>query len=96
MGRRTFIDDLVSRANSSTGARHQGPPSIRRSLVTPRVEESTSPVERTGTVVTPFGVLADEDRASVVGVGELEVVYHVEEKEVTKEEWLQLQKEWEN
>ena len=41
LGRRTFIDDLVARTNSSTGACHQGS-SVRRSPITPRVEASVS------------------------------------------------------
>ena len=53
-------------------------------------------VENTREAVTPSGVLADGDRASAMGGCELEVVYHIDGKEVTKEEWLQLQQEWEN
>ena len=91
LGRRTFIGDLVDMANSSTGAHHQGPSSVQISSVTPRLEASVSMVEKTREVVTPSGVPVDRDRANVVGGGELQVVYHIDEKEVTKEEWLQLQ-----
>ena len=46
--------------------------------------------------MTPSGVPKNEDRSSAVGLGEPEVFYHVDGKEVTKEEWLQLCKDWEN
>ena len=80
MGRRTFIDNLVGRANSSTGAQHQGSSSIRRGPVTPRLGASVSKVENTREVATPFGVCADRDRASAMGGGETKVVYHVDGK----------------
>ena len=38
----------------------------------------------------------DKDRASAVGVGEPEVVFHVERRQVTKEEYLWIHKDWEN
>ena len=44
--RRTFIDDLVDRTNSSTRALYQETP-IRRSPVTPGGEASVSPLENT-------------------------------------------------
>ena len=46
LGRRTFIDDLVDRTNSSTRARYQETP-IRRIPITPRVAASISTVEKT-------------------------------------------------
>ena len=91
MRRRTFIEDLVSRANSSTRARHQGPSSIRRILVTTRLEASVSMVEKIREVATTSGVPMDEDRASAMEVGEPKVVYNIYGKEVTKKRWLQLQ-----
>ena len=69
LGRRTFIDNLVSRTNSSTISRHQGS-SIRRSPINPRVEASVSIVENTGKAVTPSGVPAEEDIVSAVGAGD--------------------------
>ena len=51
-----------------------------------RVEASASIVERIGAVVTQSSVPVDEDRANAVEVGEPEVVYHIDRKEVTKEE----------
>ena len=56
LGRRTFIADLVSRANSSTGAQNKGPSSIRRSLASPRLEASVSMVEIIVGAATPSGV----------------------------------------
>ena len=53
-------------------------------------------MERIGEAATPSNVPADEDRSSAVRVGEPEVVYHIDRNEVTKEEWLHLQHEWEN
>ena len=60
------------------------------------MEASVSMVEKIGEAATPSGVPTDEYRASVVGVGEPYVVYSIDEKEVTKEEWLKLQQELEN
>ena len=85
---------MVNRTNSSTGARHQES-SVRRSLVTPRVAASVSTVENIGGAATPFGVPTDEDRASALG-SDREVVFHINGKEVTKEEWAQLHKKWED
>ena len=55
LGRRTFIDDLVARANSSIGSWHQGS-SMKRSPITPWVEASVSTVENTGGAMTPSSV----------------------------------------
>ena len=85
LGRRTFIDDLVSITNFSIGAFHQGS-SVRRSPIIPRVEASVSTVENVGGAATPLGVPAEEDRVSVVGAGDRDVVYHINRKEVKKEE----------
>ena len=40
LGRNTFVDELNSRFNYSTGARNQGPSSVRRIHVSPRLEAS--------------------------------------------------------
>ena len=37
--------------------------------------------------MTPSGVPAKEDKVSVVGVADRDMIYHINEKEVTKEEW---------
>ena len=86
MGRRTFIDDLVARTNSSTGARHQGS-SIRRSPIIPRVEASASTVENTGEATTPSGVPTEEDKVSTAGSVDQDLIYYIDGKVVTKEEW---------
>ena len=70
LGRRTFIDDLVDRANSSTKAWNWGSSSVRRGPVTPRLGASVSTVENTREVVTPSGVTADRDRGNDVGGGD--------------------------
>ena len=91
--RRKFIDDLVARDNSSTEARNQGPSSVKRSLVTPRLEASVSTVEKTIGSATVSGVPEEgipRDKGSSMGASGSEVVYHIDGKEVTKEEWLQL------
>ena len=54
LGRKTFIDDLVARTNSSTRVCHQGS-SARRSPIIPRVEASVSTVENIGGAATPLG-----------------------------------------
>ena len=89
LGRRTFIDYLVSMDHSSTGARNQGPSSIRRSHVSPRMEASLSMVEKTIGATTQYSVTMDEilgDRGSFVGLGGPEEFYQIDRKEVTKEE----------
>ena len=51
-----------------------------------------SKVEKTLGAATPSGVPVEGtpgDRVSSLGAGRLEVVYHIDGKEVTKEEWLQ-------
>ena len=63
LGRRTFIDDLVDRTNSSIGAQHQETP-IRRIPVTPGVAVSISIVENIGGDATPSDIPAEEDRVS--------------------------------
>ena len=91
LGTRTLIDDLVSRDNSSMEACHQGPSSIRRIPVTPRLEASVSTVEKTVGATTPFGVPVEEnpgDRGSSVGVGGPEEVYGINGEEVSKEDYL--------
>ena len=82
LGRRTFIDDLVSITNSSTGDHHQGS-SIRR-IPIPRVEASISTVENIGEVATPSGIPTDEDKVSVVGSANQDLIYHINKKVVTK------------
>ena len=86
LGRRTFIDDLVDRTNSSTGARHQETP-IRRSPVTPGVAASVSIVENTRGVATPLDTPTEEDRVSTTGSADQDLIYHINEKVVTEEEW---------
>ena len=85
MGRRTFIDDLVAKTNSSTGARYQGS-SVKIIPITPRVEASVSTAENTRGVATPLGVPAEEGRISVVGESDQEAIYHINKNMVTKEE----------
>ena len=69
MGRRTFIDDMVDRTNSSTRARHQETP-IRRIPITPGVAASISTVENIGGVATPSDFSAEEDRVSTAGLAD--------------------------
>ena len=95
MGRRKFIDDPVATTNSSIRALHQGS-SVRRIPITPRVEASVSIVENTGGAATPSGVSTEEERVSVVGAGDRDVIYHINGKEVTKEEWKRFHKKQEN
>ena len=85
MGRRTFIYDLVDTTNSSTGVHHQETP-IRRSLVTPGVEESVSTVEKTRGATTPLDIPAEEDRVSTMGSTDQDLIYHINGKVVTEEE----------
>ena len=43
--------------------------------------------DRLGTSQTPSGVPVEEDRVSAVGAADRDVIYHINGKEVTKEEW---------
>ena len=91
MGRRTFIDDLVDRTNYSTGAHHQETP-IRRSLVTPGVTVSVSIVENTQGATTPLDMPTEEDRVITMGLANQDLIYHINGKVVTEEEWTQFHK----
>ena len=86
LGRRKFIDDFVSRTNSSTGAHHQGS-YVKRIPFTPRVEASISIVDNIRGDATPSGIPMDEYRVTVVGEGDREVIYHSNRRTATKEEW---------
>ena len=91
LGRRTFIDELVTRSNSSIGSSDQELSSVRRIPISPRVEASVSKVEKTVGSATPSTVPVEGIlgyRSSYVGAGGPEVVYHIDEKEVTEEDCL--------
>ena len=51
------------------------------------MEASVSTVENTGGTATPLGVLAEEYGVSAAGAGDQDVIYHINRKQVTKEEW---------
>ena len=86
LGRRTFIDDMVDRISYSTRACHQES-LLRRSLVTPGVAASVSIVESIGEAATPLGIPAKEYRVSIVGSADQDLIYHINKKVVTEEEW---------
>ena len=52
--------------------------------MTPEVEASISTMENTGRDATPSGVCTKEDIVSVTGVGDRDIVYLINRKEVTK------------
>ena len=87
LGRRTFIDDLVDKTDSSTRACHQETP-IRRSPANPGLSVSGSTVENTQAAATPSNIPAEEDRVSVAGSADRDLIYHINGKVVT-EEWTQ-------
>ena len=86
LGRRTFIDDLVDITNSYTRAHYQETP-IRRSLANPGVPASGSIVENTQGAATPSNIPVEEERVSTVGSADQDLIYHINGKVVTKEEW---------
>ena len=86
LGRRKFIDDLVDRTNSSTGARYQET-HIRRIPITIGVVASVSTVENTRGATTPSDTPMEEDRVSNAGWADLDLIYHINGKVVTEEEW---------
>ena len=72
LGRNTFVDELIARVDSSTGARYRGPSSMRRILVSPRLEASVSTMEISVRPVILFGVLVEGtlgDKGIFVGAG---------------------------
>ena len=86
LGRRTFIDDLVDRTNSSTEAHYQETP-IRRSPANPGVSASSSTMDNTQGAATPSDTPAEEDRVSTTISAERDLIYHINGKVVTEEEW---------
>ena len=52
------------------------------------MEALVSIAKKTREVVKPLGVPAEEDRVSAVGAGDWDMVYHINGKEVTKEDWM--------
>ena len=86
LGRRTFIDNLVDRTNSYTRDRYQETP-IRRTPTNPGVPASGSIVENTRAAVTSSNTPADEDKVSTVGSADRDLIYHINGKVVTEEEW---------
>ena len=60
------------------------------------MEASVSTVENTRGVATPSGVPAEGDKVSVVEKGDRYVVYQINGREVTKEEWTQFHKKQED
>ena len=56
LGRKTFIDELIAKVYSSTGAQYIGPSSMRRILVSPRLKASVSTVDISIGAATPSSV----------------------------------------
>ena len=86
LGRRTFIDDLVDRTDSSTKACHQETP-IRRNPADPRAPASGSIVENTRAALNSSNIPAGEDKYGTTGPVGRSLIYHIYGKVVTKEEW---------
>ena len=86
LGRRTFIDDLVDRTDSSTRAHHQETP-IRRDPADPRAPASGSTVEDTRAAATSTNIPAREDTAVTTGPAGRSPIYQIYGKVVTEEEW---------
>ena len=83
LGRRTFIDDLVDRTDSSTRARHQETP-IRRNPVDPRAPASGSTVENTRAAATSSNIPTEEDTAVTTRPAGRGPIYHIYGKVVTE------------
>ena len=81
LGRRTFIDDLVDRIDSSTRAHYQEIP-IRRMPADPGVSASGSIVENTQVAATSSNTLAEEDKVSTAGYANRGPIYHINVKVV--------------
>src|SRR5260370_246410 len=76
LGRRTFIDDLVYRADSSTEDRLQETP-IRRNPADPGALASGSTVENTRAAATSSAIAADKDTAVTTGLAGRGPNYHI-------------------
>ena len=85
LGRRTFIDDLVDRTDSSTRARLQETP-IRRNPANPEAPASGSTVENIRVAVTSSAIPAHKDTAVTTGPVGRGLNYHINGRVVTKEE----------
>ena len=86
LGRRKFIDDLIDRTNSSTRARYQETP-IKKIPSNPRVATSGSTVENTRGDASPANIPVEEDRVSTTRSADRDLIYHINRKVVTEEEW---------
>ena len=98
LGRQTFIDELIARIDSSTGAIYHRPSSVRRIPIPPRLESLVLTVERPVGVTTPSGGPMERtlgDRGSSMGAGGPKEVYRINGEEVTKEEWFHFLQEFE-
>ena len=83
LGRRTFIDDLVDKTDSSTNDCHQEMP-IRRSPADPGVPTSSSTVENTRAAATTSNIPAEEDKAGTTRPAGRSPIYHIYRKVVTE------------
>ena len=83
LGRRTFIDDIVDRTDSSTRARHQETP-IRRNPSDPGAPASGSTVENTRAAATSSNIPAEKDTTVTTGPAGRGPTYHIFGKVVTK------------
>ena len=86
LGRRTFIDDLVDRTDSSTRAHLQETP-IRRNPADLGTLASGSMVENPRAATTPSNIPAEEDTSVTTGPAGKGPTYHINGRVVTKEEW---------
>ena len=92
LDRRTFIDDLVDRTDSSTRDFHQETP-IRISPANLGAPASGSTVENTRVAATSSNIPAEEDTAVTTGPAGRGLVYHIYGKVVMEEEWTQFHQE---
>ena len=83
LGRRTFIDDLVDKTDSSTRACHQETP-IKRSPVDPGAPASWSIVENTRAATASSNIPAEEDKVGTTRFASRSLIYHIYRKVVTE------------
>ena len=88
MGKRTFIDDLVDKTDSSTRAHHQETP-IRRKPADLGAPASGSTVENTPAAANSSNIPAGEDKVGTIEPVGRSPIYHIYGKVVTEEEWTQ-------
>ena len=89
LGRAIFIDEMITRTNSSIRTLYLRTSPGRGSFILPRLEPSISNVEKLTEDLTPTSKKRPPKYKGIyVGTRNPEEIYRINGQEVTKEEWL--------